>query len=207
MSGDSLNHMLPCYSGKYASYGSFTRANDFCNFLIRKSSGMELMYFSNFPLVQFRPWMVRSSNRFMPSLCHFVGIVFQSGSQKKMSRVAARRIVTFMKNAQSLLDFTVSKKPSMAMSERMLVVKLHSAIASGVFSKFKLPAFFRLPLCHIKPEILTNRRNIIRQSSASSDSVKLAVFEPSRVCAIQSNTSHEMTVDQLIKQVNKERWF
>jgi len=96
---------------------------------------------------------------FPAAFAHFVSHIVLGTPQKKMVRVLARRIVTFMTNKLSLRDVTMSQNPAISMggSASMTINRKSSMPKIAAFTTQPRPAIIRSALFYFLPVSFFNR--------------------------------------------------
>ncbi len=94
----------------------------------------------NIRLGDFTSWLTAKKRLGYSALIHGVIKVIQTSSEKKMIRIAARSVVTFVTNAKSFWNFALAQYERYPMCKHGLVIDLDKSVPVFISSKSPIPA-------------------------------------------------------------------
>lgn len=150
--------MFPRLSPNYLYHSSLCNYwEHFCNGIGRHSSVIKFpkslnklvsKFVLNMPLSLFSAYKSALPNR--------ISCIVPSGSEKKMIRVAARRVIAFMTNAHTFWNFTVCDLPRNSMCLFRIPVNTENPISFIVSVGRPRPTFINRTTLNLFPESILN---------------------------------------------------
>ena len=107
-------------------------------------------YLVNLFLGKFMPAVILSCH--IPPLVHHIFSVVHRSSKEEVTRVTARRVITFMADNHSFRYLSVGKSPSESIRSPILPFVSKSAVSSMVLRGSPIPAFLRTYLVNFTPK-------------------------------------------------------